>query len=53
MKQEDRAGGGGVKYDETGDERQNGKRKTRWGEVRGEGPVIEEGVRGTLCTGDQ
>lgn len=30
-----------------------GERKTKWGEVRGEGRVIEEGVLGTLCTGDQ
>lgn len=29
------------------------ERKTKWGEVRGEGPVIEEGGLGTLCTGDQ
>lgn len=29
------------------------ERKTKWGEARGEGPVIEEGVLGTLCTGDQ
>lgn len=57
MKQEDdRQSGGGVGYDETRDERQNrreGERKTKWGEVRGEGPVTEEGVLGTLCTGDQ
>lgn len=57
MKQEDRAGRAEevsnlMKW-EMSDRMGEKERKTKWGEVRGEGPVIEEGVLGTLCTGDQ
>lgn len=57
MKREDRAGRAkevsSVMKREMSDRMGEMERKTKWGEVRGEGPVIEEGVLGTLCTGDQ